>query len=414
MTVLYVYANKKTGVARERIMYIPSYLDTSILSKYPFINRTNNYIIDKDSLLSSFFTQLNVLKNDTSDFFDYPTKLSIVHIGDSHIQAGELTSTVRILLQKEFGNGGRGLVVPLKLASSNEPYDYSIRSDNIWQNSKCINKVKDFDIGVSGIALATHNTNVSFSINLHKRDSMPDYRFNTIRLFHHPKAPLLSVCDSLSIDISCPDTTKEYVTDIYLRESSDSIVIQGNIVDSLYNTPIFYGFSLENAQPGILYHSIGVNGACFKQYSNNDMFLEQLDALLPNIFIVSLGTNEASTSYFNANVFRDELDAFVKKLKKLYPHIPILLISPVENYRRSRSSYLSNSNIGKLRDVIKAYAENHSVAYWDMYDVCGGDKASSLWYKGGLMAKDRIHYTVEGYRIQGALFYEAIVNSYSK
>lgn len=35
-------------------------------------------------------------------------------------------------LQKTFGNAGRGLIVPLKLAKTNEPRDYSIISDIDW------------------------------------------------------------------------------------------------------------------------------------------------------------------------------------------------------------------------------------------------------------------------------------------
>ncbi len=58
--------------------------------------------------------------------------VSVVHIGDSHIQAEIGTSVTRDLLQLRFGNAGRGLVAPLRLSGTNQPHDYSFRSTRTW------------------------------------------------------------------------------------------------------------------------------------------------------------------------------------------------------------------------------------------------------------------------------------------
>ena len=391
--------------------------DTSLLSRYHFLNRTSNQIVDKDSTLTGFFTQLDLLQRDSGDFFDSPHTVSILHIGDSHIQAGELTRTVRCQLQRSFGNAGRGLIVPLKLASSNEPVDYRITSSNTWQNSKCIQKNIEFRPGIGGIALATHQNQIQFTLQTLKKDSMMDYRFNTIRVFHHESAPLLEEPESLSIGISCPDTTLNYMTDIFLMDCVDSLTLTGLITDERYNTPIFYGFSLENAQPGILYHSVGVNGACCSHYLNTGL-IEQSVGLHPDLIVISLGTNEAASSRFDKDVFRNAMDALIKQLKKVNPESVFLLVTPMENYRRAyvrgRRTYVLNKNLGVLRQMICEYAESNHLAYWDMYSACGGEGAAESWFKQGLMARDRIHFTSEGYQLQGMLMYEAFINSYNR
>ncbi len=391
--------------------------DTSLLGRYGFLNRAFNRIEDKDSTLTGFFTQLDLLQRDSGDFFDAPHVVSVLHIGDSHVQAGELTRTVRCLLQRNFGNAGRGLIVPLKLAASNEPVDYRITSPNSWQNSKCVQKSVGFRPGIGGIALATHQNRIQFTLQTLKKDSMLDYRFNTVRVFHHESAPLLQEPESLSIGISCPDTALRYMTDIFLTDSVDSLVLSGTITDERYNTPVFYGFSLENARPGVLYHSVGVNGACCSHYTETGL-IEQSAGLHPDLIVISLGTNEAASARFDKNVFRDALDALIKRLRQVNPEAAFLLVAPMENYRRAyvrgRRTYVLNKNLNVLHRMVREYAESNKLAYWDMYSVCGGEGAAEAWFKNGLMTRDRIHFTAEGYQLQGMLMYEAFINSYNR
>src|SRR5690606_14596933 len=53
------------------------------------------------------------------------------------------------------------------------------------------------------------------------------------------------------------------------------------------------GVVLEKDEPGILYHSIGVNGAKCSDYNKYPLFFEQLPALHPDMIVISLGTNES-------------------------------------------------------------------------------------------------------------------------
>ncbi len=51
--------------------------------------------------------------------------LRIVYLGDSHIQADFGGDVVRQRLNRAAGNAGRGLIIPFKIAGTNQPNDYT-------------------------------------------------------------------------------------------------------------------------------------------------------------------------------------------------------------------------------------------------------------------------------------------------
>ena len=76
-----------------------------------FLKKEKNVIEFNDADWSALFDGMVRLQNDTDTV---PRVVAMVHIGDSHVQAGFLTEAVRLPLQRRFGDAGRGLVVPLK------------------------------------------------------------------------------------------------------------------------------------------------------------------------------------------------------------------------------------------------------------------------------------------------------------
>src|SRR5689334_4698676 len=103
--------------------------ENELSGKYPFISTVFNRI-SNNAGLDSFYQKLHRLKTSGSG------TISIVHIGDSHIQADLLTAVVRNGLQDFFGNSGRGLVFPYQLAQSNAPDDIFSSSSTRWQYNR--------------------------------------------------------------------------------------------------------------------------------------------------------------------------------------------------------------------------------------------------------------------------------------
>src|SRR5881394_2548290 len=96
------------------------------VKQYPYTNPAFNRIFNSSGL-DSFYQKLYKLKKTGTGI------VTVVHIGDSHIQADFLSAVVRKNLQQFFGNAGRGLVFPYQLAQSNAPSEITSSSNSGWQ-----------------------------------------------------------------------------------------------------------------------------------------------------------------------------------------------------------------------------------------------------------------------------------------
>ncbi len=381
-------------------------LDTAYMSSFGFIDRRSNVIEAPDSLLEPLMDHLRRLKRGAAGRGD---RLSVLHIGDSHIQADMMTGPMRTMMQSLFGNAGRGLVSPLKLAHTNEPPDYSITSSVRWQSADCIKRHPAFEPGMTGMAISTPESSFALTIRVFDKEGRSDGRFNTVRAYHSPSSSPLCV-DGCG-NVAGADTVPSWCSTIELSRLTDTLTLtpQGGRGAGEY-----WGFSLENGRGGVIYHSIGINGACFAHFSRISDNMERTSCLAPELIIISLGTNEASTSSFSEEFFYGQIESMVAPLRRVHPKALFVLTTPAQNFRRTRRGMLPNDNIVRARDVIAGYARDKDLALWDMYKVCGADSAAVEWYKAGLMARDRIHYTEDGYRLQAMLLFEALMTSYDR
>lgn len=181
-------------------------------------------------------------------------------------------------------------------------------------------------------------------------------------------------------------------------------------------TNLYYGLTLKNGGRGILYHSIGVNGAMYVNYTD-EAYIRQLALLKPSLLIISMGTNETFGRRFNTDEFSGQIEAFLALVKKELPNTAILLTTPPECYRRVRSgkqrTYVRNDNTERAARAIRNVAKKEEVACWDLFTTTGGKNSCRKWHSSRLMGRDRIHFTKEGYQEQGTLLFRAFMESYN-
>ena len=302
-------------------------------------------------------------------------------------------------LGAQFGNAGRGWIAPFKLSKTNEPDDYFISSSvREWVTGRCIQANKKCPVGIGGIGIQS----VSPSINLDVRiapNNGAGYSFNQAILYRGEKAmPMLPV-DTLQLH-----STRR-------KQGTDKLLPASNFKN------VYYGFSLTNGYPGVLYHSVGVNGAMYVNYTD-EAYVRQLALLKPSLLIISLGTNETFGRRFRSEEFGGQIRAFVSLVKKQMPETAILLTTPPECYKRTyvnkKRTYVRNSNTQLAAKAIVKAAREEGVACWDLFAATGGKSSCTKWRKEKLMGRDRIHFTKDGYREQGTLLYRALMQSYNQ
>src|SRR5687768_5210813 len=160
-----------------------------------FTYKTYGLEVDSDNViqnaghLDDFFESLYQLQlaNDR--------KINIVHIGDSHIQADYMTSVIRRNFHRHFGNAGRGLIVPLRVAGTNEPNNFKSVSNTTWNSKRIVFPDRPLPVGIGGVTIESEDP--SAALEIYMNDLWLDYSFNRLTLFFEK--------DEKSFDFSLAD-----------------------------------------------------------------------------------------------------------------------------------------------------------------------------------------------------------------
>ena len=366
-------------------------------------------VIQNAQYLDDFFEDLFQLQQQQD------RKINIVHIGDSHIQADYMTSIIRRNFHRHFGNAGRGLIVPLRVAGTNEPNNYKTVSNVTWQSKRCVFPEQPLPIGIGGVTISTSVPRANLEI--HMNDLWLDYSFNKVSLFYEEDDKsfgfLLRDHKGAELGKISPhtgDSTRNFAQ-VTWEHKVNAVTIETIKGDEEETRAIIYGTVLENSMPGVLYHTIGVNGAKFRHYTAAKHFAAQTAALGADLFVISLGTNESIDYPYVSKNFFSEVDQLLSSLKANNPLAKFLLVTPQDAFRQRTKI---NPGIMQVREWLIQYAVENGFAFYDMFRAMGGEHSASSWSENQLLSRDGIHLTRDGYEYQGNLFYHALMKGYNQ
>ncbi len=160
---------------------------------------------------------------------------------------------------------------------------------------------------------------------------------------------------------------------------------------------------------GITFNYLGLNGARTSRFCEDDM-MDRIEAYRPDLVIVSFGTNEAHGNY-DVAAHRRTLETLLSAIRRKCPGVVFLLTTPPGSYLRG----VPNPHLDEAAQMLLQYGREHNIAVWDVFGIGGGaDFACKNWQMANLMQADRIHFTYQGYELQGQLFAEAILKAYNQ
>jgi lysophospholipase L1-like esterase len=325
--------------------------------------------------------------------------LSIVHIGDSHIQGGYYTNRFRELLCESYGIKQRGFVFPYSLVKTNGPEDVKFYSNSSWSGEKYNHSHSRKKAGISGYYLHLNDSVGTISVVL-KHGMDPLLPFQELVIYHNNKN--LRVYSALALRTTVDSIGDQLFTShIFFNNRVDSISLR---IQSRGFLTQFYGFELKNNQTGIVYHSMGINGASFDTFTNEIDYMSLLKTFHPDCIIISLGTNDSYLRQVDTSALKNKISVIIEKVKSEFPGSCILLATPGDHLIHNK---YFNENLIKTRAAIISVALRYQCAYWDFFSVMGGLGSSKRWAQHGLMYKDMLHLSKEGYKLQADLFFEA-------
>lgn len=400
---------------------IPGEADDIDIPVPDFIHRNANHIIlngaDWKTLANSFRASAT-------------RPVSIVHIGDSHLQADISSGTTRELLQYDFGNAGRGLVTPLKISGTNQPSNYIFQSTGSWIPNKLMSQTWRQTVGFTGSSIRPASNSGQLSLGTPDKD---DYNpFTSVTVFHSGKLSVNNVTDASGNRIPFRAIPSRDYTQLIFTSPQTRVNLDFSSAGDL----TVFGANLSGDRPGLFYHAIGNNGAAYETYNRIGNVGAGIAPLSPDLVIISLGTNEAFGK-LNTAGFTRAVDRLVRNIRNANPGAAILLTTPMEcqrsvtqttkvrvkskrrrkgkaRYRtinKKTRSYAVNRNILPLRNAILDYGKQNGIPVYDWYEVAGGSGASTSWINRGLFAGDRVHHSRQGYSLEGRLVYDAIMDA---
>lgn len=401
-------------------MVVPSTLSAQdFYAKIPYYNMINYDENDlkvpgeDTTLLNDFFRRWGKLWALGTE------QINILHIGGSHVQADVFSNRIRLNLGmiNNMFRPSRGFIFPFSTAKTNNPTNYTVRSEGLWSAARNVQRNREIPLGVGGIAVYTEDSEASITVSLNTGESMRRWDFDELLVlggnldYSDQFEPYIVIGDTLEL------TGEHYPYDRYYRFRlpfpAESFTLRFKQKDSRPHTFILDGFLPLKDEPGIVYHSIGVNGAAVPSYLGCEYFDDELRLINPDLVIFGIGINDATSNNFTKESFISDYNMLLNKIRRVNPQCAFLFITNNDSFTRvSRNNYQVNRNGLIAREAFFEIAEQNNGAVWDLFELMGGLRSMEKWQQVRLAQRDKIHFTNEGYLLLGDLLYNAMMHYY--
>ena len=386
---------------KSQSLFIP--IDTSMMSF-----ETNYLFFPQVNTLTNFFQKWDTL------FFEGEGTVNILHIGGSHVQAGVFSHTLRTNLLNVYPHltANRGIAFPFSAAKTNNPYNYKTFYEGKWDAYRNVNREIPYPLGLTGMLIVAQDEEAMVGMSMRNNDGIC-FDFDRIRLLGYSDSQQVKPVMQTAVGVfdgEYDPITKSYLFN--LPSYIDSFYVKFIPCDSVWEPFYLRGFIFENQLPGISYHSVGVNGASVPSYLKCELFENDLSFIKPDLCIFAIGINDASGDSFDTLIFIQNYKALIESIRRVSPDCEFIFITNNDSYKRHRRRYYNNTNALLAEQAFMQLAQTYHSGVWNLFRIMGGLESMKVWETNGLAKRDKIHFTNQGYKLLGDLFYNALMKSY--
>ena len=395
------------GMSFNSLLSQPIYWNQFEYQKYPWIDSNVNVIqTHRKKLIAPFMAKLKKTNKQ---------RVHILHIGDSHVQADIFTHETRTLIGGTFGHAGRGMVFPYTTARTHTAADYRSKHTGKWYYARNVERNPELPIGVTGITSRTYDHQSAFKLSFKEGAIRPEFtrlrilidrsvRSYDLRIIAGKDTALVDVfknaVDSLSdqIWVDMPNGSSEYLFEL----------VKNDTLQSYFE---IYGISIESPDNrGLLYTSVGINGAGHYSIMRENKLPQHLTDLKPDAIILDVGANDFYQKVIDQQRFKDNLVSIIEMFKTYAPDALIILSNSQDIHRGGYSVRACSIFSTMISDV----AKTENVAFYDWYRVAGGNQSMKIWKSLHLANRDGVHLTRDGYELKGSLIYQSFGRTYRR
>lgn len=361
------------------------------------------HLIDPDGELDHFYEAL--LKGGVT---------RVLHYGDSPTTADLITADARAMLQREFGDAGTGFVLIARPWAWYNHRGVEMDASSNWKID--VAGATDLKDGLDGLGGASFRGPAGAEARWILKDGQ--HRSVDISYLAQPGGgSFVLEADGKQIgeihtdeperspafaSFALPPGSKKFT----LRVESGAVRV--------------FGADFRKPGPGIVYSSLGVNGANITLLSrafNAAHWSAQLRHYKPDLVVLAYGTNESGYPEFVNSTWANELKIAVHRVQADVPSASILLMSPMDRGERNQAGEIETiSTLPQIVNIERRVAAETGTAFFDTFHAMGGEGTMARWYNSEprMVGADFIHPMPAGAKIVGELLYRALRDGYNQ
>lgn len=395
------------GMGFNSLLSQPIYWNQFEYQKYPWIDSNVNVIqTHRKTLIAPFMAKLKKTNK---------KRVHILHIGDSHVQADIFTHETRTLMGGTFGHAGRGMVFPYTTARTHTAADYRSKHTGKWYYARNVERSPELPIGVTGVTSRTYDHQSAFKLSFKEGAIRPEFTRLRILMDRTERSFDLRVItgrDTVFVDVfkNAIDSLSDQIWVDMPKGSSEYLfeLVQNDTLQSYFE---IYGISIESPDNrGLLYTSVGINGAGHYSIMRENKLPQHLTDLKPDAIILDVGANDFYQKGMEQERFKDNLVSVIEMFKTYAPDALIILSNSQDIHRGGYSVRACSIFSTMISDV----AKSENVAFYDWYRVAGGNQSMKIWKSLHLANRDGVHLTRDGYELKGSLIYQSFGRTYRR
>jgi lysophospholipase L1-like esterase len=339
-------------------------------------------------------------------------ELNMLHIGGSHVQGGFLTDRIRDRFSELTSGavGDRGFFFPYKMAGSNMAGTIECDWTGKWKGQRCSLSNDSTSWGMAGVEAVTTDSISTLRVACRNADSLY-YTFNKLRIYYRATSNMIIEEDSTVRMLDADYNDEEGYVEMTFVPKVTSYEVRFRKTDENPGEFALQGVYISNGSPGVVYSTIGVNGASTRSYLRCPNFGNQLKSISPDLVIMAIGVNDANVpeNQFDAAMYEARYDSLINKFLVANPNACFLFITNNDTFYQQRHP---NRNALQVREVMQKLAAKYNGAVYDWLEVMGGLGSMRVWRDHGLAAKDLVHFSKRGYEMEGDLFFKAFRDAF--
>jgi lysophospholipase L1-like esterase len=345
----------------------------------------------------------------------------ITHYGDSPITNDGLTAPVRRLLQVRFGDAGHGFILLDRPWAWYGHQNISFTPGGGWSNDSIMNpRVKDGAFGLGGVDFRANGAGkyVKFGPGT-DGDTGKNFSRMDVYYLRQPNGGQFeaSINGSTAQTVSTASETAEsgFFTVEAPQKGENSFEIK-----TTNGSVRMFGAVIENDGPGVVYDSLGVNGAfagLLATVMNEQHWTAQLQHRNPNLIILNYGTNESQYASDDQMArYERDLREVVRRVHAALPNAGVLIVSPMDRGTHQAGKIITLPSIPRIVEMQRRVAAETDCGFFDLFNAMGGEGTMAKWHEGKdhLVGGDLTHPNGAGADKIGGLIYHALIDGYDR